>query len=292
MNNFERRFGKFSIANLTNYIIFARIFVMLLGLLDILGFLGLTNINQILSLYLVYDVPSIMSGQVWRLFTWIFIPQSDPFWFIFEILFLFWIGTNLERIWGSFKYTMYILGSVAGVAVATLIIHFANIHFDVGHAFILMFTLSRVLIFSLLFPFAWYKPNEQVMFMFLFSIKIKYLALINLFFIAWALRDMAFIPVVWLVMSLSLVNMLVFFSYVITKRIMQKKRSMQFKNKANKAQRDVVKRAMHRCTVCNITENDDPGMSFRYCSKCEGDYEYCEKHLRDHKHKTKIVPFQ
>ena len=28
-------------------------------------------------------------------------------------------------------------------------------------------------------------------------------------------------------------------------------------------------------------------MEFRYCSKCEGDYEYCQDHLYTHKHVTK-----
>ncbi|MBQ1400621.1 MAG: hypothetical protein IIZ51_11865 [Lachnospiraceae bacterium] len=41
---------------------------------------------------------------------------------------------------------------------------------------------------------------------------------------------------------------------------------------------------MHRCSVCGITELDDPEMEFRYCSQCEGQYEYCADHLFTHKH--------
>jgi hypothetical protein len=44
---------------------------------------------------------------------------------------------------------------------------------------------------------------------------------------------------------------------------------------------------MHRCTVCGITEKDDPQMDFRYCSTCEGDYEYCIEHLKNHEHVKK-----
>jgi hypothetical protein len=40
----------------------------------------------------------------------------------------------------------------------------------------------------------------------------------------------------------------------------------------------------HKCTVCGITEKDNPDMDFRYCSKCAGDYEYCMDHLKNHDH--------
>jgi len=48
----------------------------------------------------------------------------------------------------------------------------------------------------------------------------------------------------------------------------------------------VVGVAFHRCTVCGITELDDPDMTFRYCSQCNGNYEYCENHIYNHTHIT------
>ena len=42
--------------------------------------------------------------------------------------------------------------------------------------------------------------------------------------------------------------------------------------------------AMHECAVCHRTELDDPELEFRYCSKCDGNYEYCQDHLFTHKH--------
>ena len=38
---------------------------------------------------------------------------------------------------------------------------------------------------------------------------------------------------------------------------------------------------------CGRTSEDSPGMEFRYCSKCEGSYEYCMDHLYTHKHVKK-----
>ena len=40
----------------------------------------------------------------------------------------------------------------------------------------------------------------------------------------------------------------------------------------------------HKCAVCGRTEKDDPTLEFRFCSKCEGDYEYCQDHLFTHQH--------
>ena len=40
----------------------------------------------------------------------------------------------------------------------------------------------------------------------------------------------------------------------------------------------------HRCAVCGRTELDDDTLEFRYCSKCNGNYEYCNEHLFTHTH--------
>ena len=40
----------------------------------------------------------------------------------------------------------------------------------------------------------------------------------------------------------------------------------------------------HRCAVCGRTELDNPELEFRYCSKCNGNYEYCQDHLFTHEH--------
>ena len=42
--------------------------------------------------------------------------------------------------------------------------------------------------------------------------------------------------------------------------------------------------ARHRCAICGRTELDDPTLEFRYCSKCDGTYEFCQDHLFTHVH--------
>ena len=43
----------------------------------------------------------------------------------------------------------------------------------------------------------------------------------------------------------------------------------------------------HKCAICGRTEKDSPELEFRYCSKCEGNYEYCQDHLFTHEHVKK-----
>jgi len=40
----------------------------------------------------------------------------------------------------------------------------------------------------------------------------------------------------------------------------------------------------HKCSVCGVTDTDNPNMEFRYCSKCNGYYCYCMEHINNHTH--------
>ena len=40
----------------------------------------------------------------------------------------------------------------------------------------------------------------------------------------------------------------------------------------------------HKCAICGRTELDNPNLEFRFCSKCDGNYEYCQEHLFTHTH--------
>ncbi len=41
---------------------------------------------------------------------------------------------------------------------------------------------------------------------------------------------------------------------------------------------------VHRCSVCGRTNLTNPDLTFRYCSKCAGNHEYCQDHLFTHVH--------
>ncbi len=41
---------------------------------------------------------------------------------------------------------------------------------------------------------------------------------------------------------------------------------------------------LHTCSICGRTSETNPELTFRYCSKCEGNHEYCQDHLFTHVH--------
>lgn len=273
MNLFERRFRKFSVTNLTMYIIVGKIFCFLL-----------LYLNPTLYEKLIFDGAAIMAGEIWRLITYMFIPQSNPIFFIFEIMFFYWMGTALEKEWGSFGYTMYILASIVGVALGVLIGYFLG-----WEGMIATNSIPAMFEYTMFLPFAWYNGNEQLRIYFVLPIKIKYLAVIDVILILSLFVTST--PPIWCVLLLSMLNMVIFFIVTFVKRGKQRTRLANFHHKVAKVEREKKKTTIHHCTVCGITEKDDPNMTFRYCSKCYGDHEYCEKHLADHTHITNVVEF-
>lgn len=272
MNNFERRYGKFSISNLTQYIIIGRVICFILQMFH-------SEVIEMLTL----NTGAILHGQVWRLITFLFIPTGSPLFFLFEILFLYWIGNALEEEWGSLRYTLYLLGGILGVTASILMGQIIGLPSEV-------LGVSSLFIYTLFLPFAWYYGEQELNIMFFFPVKVKYLAILDAILI---IRIFASVPpIIWVVYGFSMINLLVFYIVVLVKRGKQRARLAGFQYQMRKVEKEKKKSALHKCAVCGVTEQDDPGMSFRYCSQCEGDYEFCEKHLRDHKHFKKVVEFK
>ena len=82
----------------------------------------------------------------------------------------------------------------------------------------------------------------------------------------------------------SILNFLIFFFATRNYRTVSPKeirRKKNFKRQMQQPRGNVTK---HKCAICGRTELDDPNLEFRFCSKCNGNYEYCQEHLFTHKH--------
>ena len=91
LTKLERKFGRYAIPNLMYYII------ILYGLGFILELVNPYFYYQYLSL----DAAAILSGQVWRIITFIIQPPSSSAIFMIFALYLYYmIGKELERAWG------------------------------------------------------------------------------------------------------------------------------------------------------------------------------------------------
>ena len=102
MSNFEKKYGKYAVRNLS----------LMLIMCYVVGYV-ISLINQDFLYYLTLNPYAIIHGQVWRLFTWIVVPPSslDPF-TIIMLLFYYNIGTSLERTWGTYRYNVYLFSGI------------------------------------------------------------------------------------------------------------------------------------------------------------------------------------
>ena len=101
MSNFEKKFGKYAVSNLS----------LKLVILYVIGYVLYYVKPDIFSL-LVLDVTALMNGQIWRLFSWLLVPPESGSNFLFVAIMLYFyysIGTSLERVWGDYKYNVYII---------------------------------------------------------------------------------------------------------------------------------------------------------------------------------------
>lgn len=284
LNKMERKFGRYAIHNLMYYII----------IIQIAGYALTTMMPLFAARYLTLDVGAILHGQVWRLVTWIAVGRinlSDPFSLLFVAITLYlyyMIGRNLENVWGAFRFNVYYLSGILFNIIAAFILYFVDKSIF-GGVFISLYEDGLTYInYSLFLAFACIYPDMELLYMFLIPIKMKYFGILYGFFIA---RDIiaeisdgnigAAVAIV-----VAVLNFIIFFlSTRNTKRISP--RDYNRKKKYKEQVRNVEKQTRHRCAVCGRTEQDDEHLEFRFCSKCDGNYEYCMEHLFTHQHVKK-----
>ena len=222
------------------------------------------------------------------------------------MLFYFQLGRVLENTWGTFRFNVYIFGGILLTVVGSLLMY-GVIYLIFGQASAYMASslmggiISTTYInMSIFLAFAAMYPDMQVMLYFIIPIKMKWMAWVYLAFIGYDLiRTFASIHAVlgtamaWWVtiimlvtILLSLLNFLIF--YLSTKNLQRYTPHEVHRRRAYRAStgesRRGAKISKHKCAICGRTELDDPNLEFRFCSKCEGNYEYCQDHLFTHKH--------
>src|SRR5437764_10234627 len=158
LDKLERRFGFLGIPGLIRIVI---------GFTALVWALMWLNPNFRFALGL--DPARIRHGEVWRLVTYIFVPQTLSFWIVLALWFLWFIGEGLERAWGAFRLTLYFLVGMIGTTIAAFVFgaQFSN----------------SMLAASLFFAFAWFHGDEVIYVLFILPMKIKWLAWISAAFI-------------------------------------------------------------------------------------------------------------
>ena len=281
IDKLERKFGRHGgIPNLTVYIIICYV----------IGYL-LTYMNPSLLSIMSLDVSKILQGQIWRLVTWVIYPPSTGNFLLFAISILFFyypIGTSLERTWGSFRYTLYIFSGLLFVLMAAFITYFVTGGFVVidGMTYMIggsVFTTYYVSL-SVFLAYAACYPDMQILLWFVIPIKMKWMGLVYGVMILYGIISGSMVTRIAIIASI--LNFIIFFlSTRNLSRYSPKERARKAKFKQQSAPHmTYANGARHRCAVCGRTELDDPCLEFRFCSKCNGNYEYCQDHLFTHEH--------
>ena len=275
----------------------------MLGFLDSTGVFGV----RIYASYLSLDFYQIAHGQVWRLVTFLLYPVYDlagRSMFINLIWFALWaylyltFGTALERAWGKFRFTLYYIGGIIFIILATFLFYIINVSmYGSGTAEIFGYMIGSAVTLEYLnetvfLAYAMLMPNAQFLLYFIIPVKAKWLAYVSLGllgfnFIMFIIRGQYYgIALI----AGAMINFCIFYflgrgKQNIRGQYEQHRRRQEFHRSMHRpVEPSGGQTTLHRCAICGRTERDDPKLEFRYCSKCNGSYEYCSDHLFSHTH--------
>lgn len=216
-------------------------------------------------------------GEYWRLIAWIFYPfmaPSDGIFSLIRVVFLliimrisFLVSDSLEHAWGETRTSFYVYGTLICQTAVLGAAAFIGIHTGgLG---------SEVFYLALFFAFATLFPDYEFMIFFVLPVKIWVLAALAaallvfgalgspLMLIAYAV---CFLPyLVWAIPRLR--HWSKYRSEISARRV-----KFQSKVKGSEAV------SLHRCAICQRTEQSDPDLEFRVAAD---DEEYCLDHLDD-----------
>lgn len=269
IDQFCFRHPNFGIPNLMKYITIANVILWLFNMVN----------TKILG-YMTFHPYYILHGQIWRLISFVFYPPSTGFLAIVAFYFYYFIGSTLERQWGTAKFTIYFFSGV----ILTIIYGFL-VYFIFGKAIILSASyvyLSMFLSFAALFP------DMQVLLFFIIPIKMKWLALVDAAFFLLSVFTNPFplnlLPIV------AILNFAIFCWDDLRGILHLQKKSdttINFRRASQKIRREQASSLYrHKCAVCGRTDTDYPGLEFRYCSRCAGYHCFCQDHINTHIHFT------
>ena len=284
MSEFERKFGKYAIRNLP----------LIMIICYAVGY-AIRYINPDFLMFLNLDPYQVIHGQIWRVITWLLVPPNDNniLWVIIMLFCYYSIGISLERTWGTFKYNVYIFSGILLTLVGAFIIMgiayiaggtlYAGIYSQYVAAVFSTYYINM----SILLAFAMTFPDAMFLFMFFIPVKAKWMAIVYL--VILAIQFITGNLFVRVALGMALLNFGIF--YIRNAKglgIKPMQMTSKSRSQARAPKRDLSRSSgritRHKCAICGRTEEDVPDMQFRFCTKCEGNYEYCEDHLYTHTH--------
>ncbi len=192
----------------------------------------------------------------------------------------------MENAWGTLKFNLFYLVGIVLMDIYALVF---SVNADIYY-----------LNLSLFLGYATLYPNARFLFLYIIPVKAWIFALIDL-----ALILIQVFSTRWPVNifpTVALANYFLFFGKDVlnvvprtwrinASRIFKKKSSPKTGTipfpSAGSYQATAAKPTpayTHKCTVCGRTDVSNPELQFRYCSRCNGYYCYCQDHINNHSH--------
>ena len=291
LKNLRSRFERFCFRNRNKGIPNLMLYVCLGTALVYL--FSLTTGNSVLYQLLYFDRALILKGQVWRLFSYVF-TYGYGSWNILLVavglICYYSLGRAMENIWGTCRFNLFYFTGILMMDIYCMI-------FD-GMADVSYLNMSLFLGYATLYP------NAQFLFLYIIPVKAWVFAVIDLAIVVINLFILPFPANLFPVIALA--NYFLFFGKDIinvfplswqanARRLFRVGKPQTRKstvkpipfNSAGSYQAttaSVKAPYNHRCTVCGKTDVSNPELEFRYCSRCQGYYCYCEDHISNHAH--------
>ena len=277
----EKKVGRYAISNLTLYLLIAY------GI----GYMTRFLMPELLQ-WLTLEPGLILKGQIWRIVSWIFVaPAEKPIYFLLMVWLYYSLGTTLERTWGTFRYNVYIISGMLFTVIGAFVLYGVlcatyDAAFIGGQTLLLtgsgLFSVSYIICRS--FGIRGNLSGYGSVIVFYYSDQNEMDGACIRVMILYGIISGSMVTRIAIIASI--LNFIIFFlSTRNLSRYSPKERARKAKFKQQSAPHmTYANGARHRCAVCGRTELDDPCLEFRFCSKCNGNYEYCQDHLFTHEH--------
>lgn len=285
MKDLRRRFERFCYSNRSRGIPNLMLYITLGTALVVL----MNYIDRTSALYylLCFNRTAILHGQVWRLITYPLCFSAGNLFLTAISLFCYYsIGRSIENTWGTFRFNLFYLTGVLLMDIWCMIFG--------GTATVYYLNMSLFLAYATMYP------DSQFLLFFIIPVRAWIFALLDLLIVVVGLFNpfpVNIYPIIalgnyFLFFGKDVLNVIPMSWRVNARRTFGKKtgpkghKTIPFNGAGSYQASHAAPKAPynHKCTVCGRTDVEYPDLEFRYCSKCNGYYCYCQDHINNHTH--------
>ena len=294
LKNLRKRFNTFCYQNRHKGIPNLMLYVTVTS--GVIYFISLISQNYVFSSALSFDRELILQGQVWRLFTGVFTSvfgYGNPLLAFIGLYCFYSLGRALEYAWGTLRFNLYYFSGIVimelfAMAVGGIPVTVDGVQYVMDPA--LYSQIGPYLNLSLLIAYATAYPDNHFLFMFIIPVKAWIFGLVYLLL---TILEVVQLSSPHFLFPHNLFPLVAFANYFLfvgkdIVNIIPGLRNRRSRPKPIYVKINTEKKAApaytHKCVLCGRTDVSNPELEFRYCSRCNGYFCYCQDHINNHTH--------